>query len=69
MKNAHPNATTAGGTGGAGLVVVWLLGRAGITLSAEEGGAIAAGAATLALLIGRNGVKGLARAVWKGKGA
>jgi len=62
----HPNATTAAGTGGAGVFVAWLLGHLGISLSAEDGAVIATAGIAVALFIGRNGVLGAWRRIWRG---
>lgn len=64
----HPNAAVAGGTTGVGLLVVWLLGRAHVAVSAEEGAGIAGGAATVALFVGRHGLRGLWRLILDGTG-
>ena len=63
---AHPNASTATGLGGLGLIAVWLLGRFGVKLGAEEATLISAGVTSLGLLVGKNGVAGLFRLVWRG---
>jgi hypothetical protein len=63
-----PNAAVAGGTTGVGVLVVWLLGYLGIDLSAELGAAIAGGAATVLLVIGRRGITGTLQRVWRGAG-
>jgi hypothetical protein len=68
MNNSDPNATVAGGTTGAGVLVVWLLGYFGVSLSAEIGAAIAGGAATVLLVIGRRGIKGTLQRIWQGSG-
>jgi hypothetical protein len=68
-KNPHPNSTVAAGGAGAGALVIWAASRFGVTLTAYEGIAVASGLSTAALLVGRDGIKGLARVVWKGKGA
>jgi hypothetical protein len=68
MSNNDPNATVAGGTTGVGVLIVWLLGRYGVNLSAEVGAAIAGGAATVLLVIGRRGIKGTLQRVWRGSG-
>lgn len=66
----HPNATVAGTGSGAGVAVVWILGNIfHIDISAETGAAIAGGVATVALLIGRHGVRGIVRLIWRGAGA
>lgn len=66
----HPNALIGGAGGGAGLgtLLVWLLDKyADAGLSAEAAAAVAGGVATLVLLIGRDGIQGLAKIVWRGK--
>jgi hypothetical protein len=68
MSTNDPNAAVAGGTTGAGVLVVWLLGYFGVALSAEVGAAIAGGAATVLLVIGRRGIKGTLQRVWRGAG-
>lgn len=66
---AHANAAAGGGAGGAGVLLVWLLNRyADAGLSAEDGALISAAAATVVLLVGRRGLRGLARLVWRGGG-
>lgn len=63
----HPNAIVGGTAGiGGGTLVVWLLGTAGVEMTPEVGALIAGAASTLALLVGRKGIRGLARAVWRG---
>ena len=66
MKNAHPNATVAGGTSGAGVALVWLLGYLGVHISAEIAVVIAGALTTLALFVGRNGVAGVWRLIVNG---
>lgn len=66
----NPNAAAAAGSGvGGGVVVVWLLGLAGVTVSAVTGAAIAGACATVFLFIGRRGIRGVARMVWRGSDA
>lgn len=67
--NRHPNALTATGSGGVGVFVVWLLGYLGVDISAEIGALIATGAAATALFIGRKGLVGVARILWRGSEA
>ena len=63
----NPN-TNAGAIGGAlGVLVSWLLGRYHVDLSAEDGAAIATGIAALVLYIGRDGIRGVFRSLWRGK--
>jgi hypothetical protein len=65
----HPNATVAGGTTCAGVFVVWLLGHFHVALSAEDGALIAGGIATVALFVGRHGVKGVWNLIVNGTGS
>lgn len=56
----HPNASTAAGTGGLAVFVVWLFGNVfHWSLSAEDGAVIAGAVATVVLFIGKNGMVGL----------
>lgn len=54
----HPNAATAGGVSAVALVIVWVAGRAGVTLSAEEGALLAGAASAVVLFVGKNGLRG-----------
>lgn len=45
---------------------MWLLGVAGVVMTPEVGALIAGALASAALLIGRKGVRGIARAIWRG---
>ena len=65
MKS-HPNTTVATGGSGAGLLLIFLLGRFGVHLTPEEGAAIVAAISSLILFVGRNGARGLLRKVWRG---
>lgn len=63
----NPNAVVGGTAGiGGGTLVVWLLGVAGVDMTPEVGALIAGALASAALVIGRKGVRGIARAVWRG---
>jgi hypothetical protein len=65
----HPNAIVAGTSGGGGgVLVVWLLGLAGVEMTPEIGALIAGALGSAALIVGRKGVRGLARAIWRGSG-
>ena len=66
MKN--PNAAAAGGTIAPGVLVVWLLGHFGVDMSAEVGTVIGGLAAAALLFVGREGIRGAFRRVWRGKG-
>ena len=63
----NPNASVGGATGALGVLVTWLLGHYHVSLSAEDGAAIATGCATVALWVGKDGVRGILRTVWRGK--
>lgn len=65
----HPNASVAGGSGALGILLVWILGQFGVALPPEVAAAISTAAATLALVIGRRGLSGLARLIWRGETA
>lgn len=63
----NPNAAVgAVSAGGLGTIVALLFRWAGVELEPEAASAIAGGLAGLALWIGREGIKGLARRVWRG---
>ena len=55
----NPNAAVAGTSGGLSVLVVWLLGRFHVSLSAEEGAVVAGGLASVVLFVGRNGIGGV----------
>ena len=65
----HPNATAAAGSGGVGVLVVYLLSIAGIDVPPEVAAAIAGALATVVLFVGSRGVRGIADLIWRGKGA
>ena len=65
----HPNAMTAGVSGvGVGTLIVWALGHWGISMDAEVAAVIAGMVSSVALLIGKAGLRGLARLIWRGSG-
>lgn len=65
----NPN-TNAGALAGAfGVLVTWLLGHYHVDLSAEDGASISTGLAALILYIGRDGLRGIFRTMWRGKQA
>lgn len=67
-QNRHPNATAAlAGGSGAGALVLWILDLTGLNVPQPAAAAIAGGAAALILLVGRDGIVGLWRAVKYGK--
>ena len=63
----HPNATTSAGAGAVGVLVIYVLGAAGVTFDNEVAGAIVIAASSVALFIGREGLRGLIRWAWQGK--
>lgn len=62
----HPNTALSIGTGSAGVLIIWLLGHLGVSMPNEVAVLIAGGVTSLALLIGRKGVKGIGRLLWHG---
>lgn len=62
----NPNAKVAGGVGLSGILLVAVLGYFNVDLTAEAGATIAAGMTTSALFIGRNGIVGVFRMIWRG---
>lgn len=64
----HPNAAAAGAATGPAVLIVWLAGRYGIDLGAEQAVVVSGLLTSLVLLIGRKGVKGMIAAVWRGRG-
>lgn len=64
----HPNAVIGGGSGGLGFLLVWALNRwTGAAIDGETGALIATGASTVALFVGREGIRGAARRLWSGE--
>lgn len=65
--SSHPNATVSLGAGsGLGALIVWAL-TLWTTVPPPAAAAIAGAVSALALLVGRNGVQGAVRIIWKGK--
>lgn len=64
MKN--PNAGVAVGSTFPALFVVWLAGHFGIDLSAEAGVVCGGALVAAVLFIGRRGLVGVVRIVWRG---
>lgn len=62
----HPNATAAAGSGGVGTVLVALLAAFGIVLPPVAAAAIAAAFPVVFLAIGRKGIRGIVRQIWRG---
>lgn len=68
-QNPHPNATTAAGLTGPAVLVVWLFNHFGIVdISPEVAVVIAGGVITIALFVGKRGVKGVLSMLWRGGG-
>ena len=66
----HPNASVAVGSGsGLGALVVWGVGLGGVVMPAEVGAVVGGGVAGVALLIGKEGIKGLFGILWRGNRA
>ena len=63
----HPNAAVAAGGSSLSVIVVWLLGRFHVALSAEDGAIVAGVVASVALFVGRNGLKGVWKRLWGGQ--
>ena len=63
----NPNAAVAAGGSGLSVFVVWLLGYLHVALGAEDGAIIAGAVASIALFVGRNGLKGIAKRIWGGE--
>lgn len=66
LMRGHPNTTVSVGGSGVGVLIVWLAGHFGVSLSAEEGVVIAGAVTTAALFVGRKGLRGIARMIWRG---
>lgn len=66
MTTGHPNAAAAGGSTIPAVLIVWLAGYFGLDLSAEAGALVAGGIIATALFVGRRGIVGVARIVWRG---
>ena len=64
----NPNASLAGGLTGVSAFVVAVSGWLGASLTATQAVAISGGITTAGLWIGRKGICGVARLIWKGDG-
>lgn len=62
----HPNATLAAGAGGAAGTIIWAASAFGVTVPGTVGAYLATFIATGALAIGRRGIRGIARIIWRG---
>jgi hypothetical protein len=67
IVSRHPNASVALGSGaGLGPLVVWCVGFTGAVVPAEVGAALGGVLASVFLLIGRRGIRGVMLAIWRG---
>lgn len=70
IQRRYPNATLAGGAGAFGTCVVWTSTNvARLPMDAAVGAAFATVFSSAALVIGRRGLKGVLRAMWRGNSA
>jgi hypothetical protein len=65
----NPNASLAAGSTGVGVVVIYLLGLLGVSLSPEVAVALGGGVTAALLFVGKNGLKGVWRVIWRGSDA
>ena len=63
----HPNASLAVGAGTPAGGMIWAAGHFGVSLSAEDGAYITTGVIALSLAIGRRGISGIMKRVWRGE--
>ena len=64
----NPNASVALGSGsGLGALVVWIAQASGANIPPEIAAIIGGAVAAVALFIGRNGIQGAVRMLWRGK--
>ena len=64
----NPNATLAGGTTGVAAAVTYLLSLTTWNVPPTVAVLAAGGVTTLLLFIGRNGIRGLFKMIWRGQG-
>jgi hypothetical protein len=70
IVRSNPNASVGAGGGILALFVTWLAGNLfHWNVSAEDGALIATVISAVALFVGRNGIRGVARIVWRGGAA
>lgn len=62
----HPNAVASGSSSTAGVLLIYVLGLVGLTLTPVVAAAAVGALGTLTLLIGREGMRGILRTIWKG---
>ena len=68
IVSRNPNATVALGSGsGLGGVVIWIAQAGGASVPPEIAAVIGGGIAAVALFIGRNGIQGAVKMIWRGK--
>ena len=66
----NPNAAVGGISGiGGGILVVYVLGLLGVDVDQYAAAAIAGAVSTIALFIGKNGIKGALGIFWRGRTA
>lgn len=66
----HPNALVGGTAGsGGGALVVWILGMSGVQVEPEVAAVMAGLCAAITLAVGRHGLRGMARLIWRGREA
>lgn len=65
----NPNATTAAGSTGVAVFIVWLIGHLGVTVTAEVAVVIAGGLTTLVLAFARYGLIGVWSRFLRGSGS
>lgn len=63
----HPNTLAAIGTGGLATLLVWIATLLGLNVDAVVAGIIVTIASAAVLFIGRRGIKGLAKLIWRGE--
>lgn len=66
MIQNNPNATVAVGTGVLGILTVWLVGVAGVNMPPEVSAVIPVALTTTVLFIGRRGLRGFLKLLWRG---
>ncbi len=67
MARRNPNAAAGAVGGAAGVLIAWLL-SLWVDITPEGGAALSTVIAAAVLFVGRNGLVGLWRMVWRGRG-
>ena len=67
--NSHPNATVSGLSAALGTIVVAALDYYGYELEPAVAAAVVGATSAIVLAIGRDGVRGIVRRVWRGGAA